>query len=552
MNELKNPMRYSPGVLVGNWYEDMRVAEDKIKSYRSKMGHDADILGSQRLEESCVDADTHSMTMGDVIMLGKPLRLLNVATEAVLAVDTAWTHPQRLPHQFLLTATGNTAPRQRVEWVLMRAEDENNVGYTKQLKEENVLHYGQHIRIANEAAHSEGFLYLHSSIRDVGQSGAQLAVASLGTSKDNIFVVAKPGEKRDDIRYGAPVRVGDRFVLYHAATNQPLRCIKKLQRTSFGFEYGMDCSFAGDNHSRSVAAVTTEPTNLFVVVAANYGVTNTMSVSSLRNLTGRGNVGVLSESYEVDLSAIISLIREGVLYFGGRLGFRLLSKVLGVACNEQCVTPVRRQDIFHGISLMGVTIHPGELDVIFKKLDRVGNGFVVAQEFLRELRCELPQSRLQGVISAFQQLVIEGGGSVDYKDMLNLFVFNACFHPDVEEGIASREEIIFDFINCWPNMNSTSSVTTDMFVAYYTDVSPAIESDERFFKMLKRCWKIPETDAYKSMKPCRSVTVFRSDNTSSIIYLPDSSVLNIKDLSSVRRFLTQCGVKDIKDIRLNM
>nr|CCC95519.1 unnamed protein product [Trypanosoma congolense IL3000] len=277
-----------------------------------------------------------------------------------------------------------------------------------------------------------------------------------------------------------------------------------------------------------------------------------MTVSSLRDITGRGVTEASPRDSDDGLTSTISRIREGVLLFGGRLGFRILSKVLGVACKEHNIVGIRRQDLFHSICLMGATIQPGELDVIFKKFDHNGNGVIIAQDLLRELRGGMPPTRLNAVITAFQQLIIEGGGSVDYGDMLNLFQFNAACHPDVEDGIVSREEVIFDFINCWPGMNAASSVTTDMFVAYYTDISPASESDERFVAVVQRSWKIPETDAYKTVKSNRSVTVIRLDGTSTVVQLPASLVLDATDQATVRNFLTRSGVRDIKEVRLSM
>ncbi|KAH9598072.1 hypothetical protein LSM04_002730 [Trypanosoma melophagium] len=547
---MRNQMAYSPGVLVGNWYEDMRVREDKVEFYKSKYSA-AGSHGTQKSTVSHLSEATSLGIMKDVVMLGQPLQLTSVATGAALALDTA---PERAPrpNQCLVTAACTEEPQIRSSWVIQRAADENNVAYTRQLKEENVLHYGQHVRIANEDAHPDGFYYLHSGIREIGVSGKQPLTAALGACRDNTFVVVKPGTKRDDILDGGPVRVGEPFLLYHAPTNQPIRCTKRIQKTSFGSEFEVSCSFAGENHSRSIAAVTSHPENLFMIGGSiNMSPSSNMS-AALKSRSDRSDPMSLSMSCGMGVDLILSRIRDGALLVGGRLGFRTLSKAMGTACNEQRITPVNREQVHHSVRLMGVSIQPLELDVLFKKFDRDGNGFIVAQEFLRELREDMPPQRLNAVIKAFQQLTIEGAGSVAFVDMVNLFKFNAPQIPDVENGILTYEEAIFDFINSWPGKNNTSTVTLDDFLAYYTDISPSIEDDESFVTNVERCWTIPATDAYRTGRPRRCVTVTHNDDTKETIYLPDSLILDPSDSRAVKSILIQHGVKDMKDIHMTM
>lgn len=555
MDGKRVPMQYSPGVLVGNWYEDMRVREDKVGLYKA-LFQTGDLQGTQkdttlRLGETvCLDE------LHDVVVTGQPLQLVNVATGAALALDTA-PLMSPTPHKFLVTATESPEPQIRSVWVIHRAKDENNVAYTQQLKEEQVLHYGQRVCIVNEDASLAGFCYLHSGVKDAGGSGEQLLTAAIGACSDNVFVLVRPGERRDDIRDGGPVLFGEPVALYHAATNRPVRCIKTRKRTSFGFEFEMNCSFACDNYSRSLGAVTSHPENLFLFVAgkpkspAEMAALRSSSRFGMRSHSGHSEKLLLSMKSCMGLDLLMAQIREGALRLGGRLGFRTLSRALGTACNEKRTTLLDRQKIYEGLCLMGVEARPMELDVIFKRFDKNGDGFIVAQEFLCELRGEISPYRLDAVIKAFQQLTVEGEGSVDFKDMLNLFRLNASSHPDVEEAIVSCEEIIFDFINCWPGKNDTTTVTLDDFLAYYTDISPAIESDERFVTILQRCWAIPESNFYKTgWRSRRVVTVLHSDGKAEIIDIPDSLVIDMRDDVAVRRLLVQHGVKDIKEIQL--
>ncbi|KAH8617553.1 hypothetical protein ERJ75_000367000 [Trypanosoma vivax] len=131
----------------------------------------------------------------------------------------------------------------------------------------------------------------------------------------------------------------------------------------------------------------------------------------------------------------MSRLRQGALRFGGRLGFRVVSAALKVCCREQRTTLVDRQKLLSSFRLMVVTIQPIDLDVIYKRFDHDGNRLICAQEFLRALREDMQPKRPSAVVTTFQKLTVGGGGSMDYRDILNMFKHNATHHPDVSDGI---------------------------------------------------------------------------------------------------------------------
>ncbi|KAH8615674.1 hypothetical protein ERJ75_000497000 [Trypanosoma vivax] len=156
-----------------------------------------------------------------------------------------------------------------------------------------------------------------------------------------------------------------------------------------------------------------------------------------------------------------------------------------------------RQKLLSSFRLVGVDIQPIDLVVIYKRFDHDGNGLICAQEFLRALREDMPPNRLSAVVAASQKLTVEGGGSVGYRDMLNMFKHNSTHQPDASDGTLTCERVISEFVNCLVDVKDTTTVTLDDFVAYCTDISPAIERHERFAVMLENCWRTPGTDDYE-------------------------------------------------------
>ncbi|EPY27025.1 EF hand family protein [Strigomonas culicis] len=505
-----NAQKYSPGVLVGNWYEEQCAKEDHVSLYRaqkanaeaSRRGISAaasgrtDAAAAEALKAQLQQPTTLSSAKDGVVRFGEPLLIVNQKTKCALALDA----PQGPTQTITLSATGTLTPQVRNTWTVQRCEDGNNKAFNHTLKEADVLHYGQRVRISNELASADGFLYVHSALAS-GQraSEAQSATASYAASADNVFIVGRPHQSRDHVLDGAPVCLGAAVSLLHSITNMPLGCSDAAQRTSFGMEKKVACSYVKESFGRSTAAVITKEENMFCFTSTGAAPGPTLRASLSQTRTAK-------VSQEASVLDVFDRIREKALALGGRLGFRSLAIALGVACCEHRITCLTRGQLAQHISRLGVALTSLELDMVMKRMDHTGNKTVSAQEFLAELRGNMPQDRMNAVALTFQQLVVEGQGSVEYKDMFNLYRENVCAHPDVRDGLILPEEAVFDFENSWPSrVNSKlGTVTINEFIEYYNDISPSILDDARFFALLGGCWMIPETDAYRRGDPCVS------------------------------------------------
>ncbi|CBZ26164.1 conserved hypothetical protein [Leishmania mexicana MHOM/GT/2001/U1103] len=556
-----NVPTYSPGVLVGNWFEDIALREDQLKLYKEQR-HAAE----EHPEKAATNAVVRSMLAsqleepttvvafkGDDVRIGHPYLLVNDKTQAVLALDLmTGGGASSQSQQYTLSGSLAPGPQVRSTWTLLRCKDEHNHSYNR--NSSDVLHYGQRVRIANENVSAKGFLYVQSSLSSgLHSSEVQYAVAALNACADNVFVVSRAGTVRDDVHFGFPVKVGDGVVLLHSLTNLPLACNGERAATSYGMEYAVTCGYTTDYCSRSRGAVVVKPENVFYFSGGDGTDAVLMRPRTSSRHQSRSSV-VLTMTTGTGVTALLERIRQGALEIGGRIGFRSLSIALGVACNEQRQRRfLDRNELRKAIARLGVLLSPNETDVLMKRFDTTGNNVVCAQDFLAELRGTMPLPRMQTVIYAYQQLSIEGRGSVEFKDMCSLFCLNAATIPDVVDGVLQREEAVLDFESCWPGRVGckVGTVTLDEFVEYYADVSPAEESDERFCKLLQQSWAIPATSAYLSGEPHRLLTVTYDDKPTETVRLPDSLVLDTQDRKAVKRLLIQRGLRGVKDFTLS-
>ncbi|CAG9583848.1 conserved hypothetical protein [Leishmania major strain Friedlin] len=556
-----NVPQYSPGVLVGNWLEDIALREDQLKLYKAQR-HAAvehpekaatnavarSMLASQLEEPTTVDA-----FKGDDVRIGQPYLLVNDKTQAALALDLmTGGGASSQSQQYTLSGSLAPGPQVRSTWTLLRCKDEHNHSYNR--NNSGVLHYGQRVRIANEKVSAEGFLYVQSSLSSgLRSSEVQYAVAALNACADNVFVVSRAGTVREDVHFGFPVKVGDGVVLLHSLTNLPLACNGERVATSYGMEYAVTCGYTTDYCSRSRGAVVVKPENVFYFSGGDGTDAVLMRPRASSRHQSRSSA-VLTMTAGTGVMTLLEHIRQGALEIGGRIGFRSLSIALGVACNEQRQRRfLDRNELRKAIARLGVLLSPIETDVLMRHFDTTGNNVLCAQDFLAELRGTMPLARMQAVIYAYQQLSIEGRGSVEFKDMRSLFCLNAATIPDVVDGVLQREEAVLDFESCWPGRlgYKVGTVTLDEFVEYYADVSPAEESDERFCKLLQQSWAIPVTSAYLSGEPHRLLTVTYDDKPTETVRLPDSLVLDTQDRKAVKRLLIQRGLRGVKDFTVS-
>ncbi|CCW69310.1 unnamed protein product, partial [Phytomonas sp. Hart1] len=493
----ENFKRYSPGVLIGNWFEDMCVEKDRLKLYQTHK--ERSVLQSPTTPHPLELGTILSGAASGAVQFGTPLLILNAQSKCALALDLS---PRRLANaeKALVVGMPNRSPTVRSTWVIERGVDSHNAAYNQRFNEPMELHYGQHIRICNECASEKGFYYLQSQLGSGRYaSEGQTVAAAMNAGADNIFVVCQPCAKREATHEGGVVNIGDPIVLLHAITNIPLRCDGTLQRTNYGMEYAISCGYATTQHTRVREAVAVEGANLFYF-SYNAGDEGLKKRASKLFPTTMASTMPITCGDEVE--KIMNWIREGAIYFGGRVGLRAISRALGVACSEHRNTFLNRTQLGDLVSRLGVRLRPVELDVVVKKFDTDGNNVVRVQDFLAELRGNLTTVRLQAVTEAYQKLLMVGKGSVQFEPIYSLYSHNASLHPNVQDGLITQEEAILDFENSWPAAfrHKLGTVTLEEFINYYADLSPSILDDDRFVLTLQNCWKIPEVNANPSQE----------------------------------------------------
>jgi len=224
-----------------------------------------------------------------------------------------------------------------------------------------------------------------------------------------------------------------------------------------------------------------------------------------------GNQGGKKESPEVSDEAreklhnskIMEKFRAQILARGGS-GIIGLARQFKIFDDNNSKT-LDYNELSKAIKDFRVDLSQNEIKILFNIIDSDGNGEVVYDEFLREIRGEMNGSRRRLVDQAFKKLDTDGSGIVDISEIAALY--SAKKHPDVIKGKKTEREVHQEFMSTFQQHAATKGkgsiddqITREEFQEYYENISASIDRDDYFELMMNNCWKLGERPAYEGKK----------------------------------------------------
>ena len=118
------------------------------------------------------------------------------------------------------------------------------------------------------------------------------------------------------------------------------------------------------------------------------------------------------------------------------------------------------------------------------------------------------------VDKAFLKFDKDGSGEIEACDLKG--VYNCNFHPKVQSGEMTEDEVFLEFLANFGDKNRDGKIQKDEWNEYYAAVSSSIDNDEHFVQLMRAAWKlagsppssrtIHEKLLYFADQPCVSVT----------------------------------------------
>lgn len=147
------------------------------------------------------------------------------------------------------------------------------------------------------------------------------------------------------------------------------------------------------------------------------------------------------------------------------------------------------EEFFKGITDCGMDITKAQAQDLFSYLDKDKGGAIDFEEFLKCMRPEMSQARIDIIDEAFKKMDKTGDGVVTIADMDR--AFNARDHPKYQSGEWDQARCFEEYLTTFeePN-NPDGKVTKEEFFNYYCGVSASYDLDEQFDVMMRNGWKI--------------------------------------------------------------
>ena len=143
-----------------------------------------------------------------------------------------------------------------------------------------------------------------------------------------------------------------------------------------------------------------------------------------------------------------------------------------------------------------IPLNQNEIQTLFSELDRNRNGKIDYEEFLRGVVGEMNDRRRKIVLQVFNVFDKNQNGVIELDDIRENY--NAKFHPDVQSGKKTEEEVLAEFLDTFEyqfsllndGKNKDGKITMEEFLDYYNNISMSIKDDDYFEEMMKSVYNL--------------------------------------------------------------
>ena len=90
------------------------------------------------------------------------------------------------------------------------------------------------------------------------------------------------------------------------------------------------------------------------------------------------------------------------------------------------------------------------------------------------------------VDKAFLKFDADGSGAIEASDLKG--VYNCAFHPKVQNGEMTEDEVFLEFLANFGDKNRDGKIQKEEWNEYYAAVSSSIDNDDHFVMLMKTAW----------------------------------------------------------------
>ena len=230
------------------------------------------------------------------------------------------------------------------------------------------------------------------------------------------------------------------------------------------------------------------------------------------------------ENFEAIKERILTLCRERS--GNGLRGLKIMFRAIDRDRNKS-VDPT---EFKYAMRDYGIPITDDEVSAVVKYFDTNKDGKISFDEFLRAVRGDLNERRLEMVHMAYNVLDKSGDGLVTIEDIMQ--AYDASYHPDFQSGRKTKEEVLREFMQVWETHKKDGIVTKEEFEDYYKDISASIDSDDYFELMIRNAWHIAGGEGQMENTTIKRVLKTNADGSQEVV-MANEGMHNTEDFGRV-------------------
>mmetsp|Transcript_50155 Transcript_50155/g.57704 ORF Transcript_50155/g.57704 Transcript_50155/m.57704 type:complete len:479 (+) Transcript_50155:40-1476(+) len=477
MNSLP-PTKYHHKTRIGNWYEEQELEETRLKDFLKykDIGGLASAKLQQKLDHSLSKASL-TYSRDGYVHFDDHLMLCNQKTNGCL-VTNIYDRIADIDEAYVATTAKNATPTARSVFIIKR--------YERDLHTDNIVHYGQKIRIQVNPLLLKKQAYLYSvpiSPQHVAKNSRKQETGfHVKDNYNSVWIVEHIDPKIRFEMNGQRVNAGEAVLLRHGHTAQWLASDEYGIKNEFGTEYEVfGHSFQSLNKSQNLIAEKTGRTTIDIPSRNQYEQNGWVLVLAADPSQEFDEALLAKELEAPDYVKLISqAIREKGSY--GLRALRIAFQKIG----EGKTTKLEKDDFAWGLRNAGIILNNKEINAVFSFLDREQKGLVDYNDLLDVLQAPVKENRRKLIVQTYQSLA-KAYGPLTIEKLVA--AFDVPNHPDVHRRLKTDKEAFREFTSGWIFNDVEDPVSEEDFYNFYADVSTGIPKDDEFEILLRSSWK---------------------------------------------------------------
>jgi Ca2+-binding EF-hand superfamily protein len=143
-----------------------------------------------------------------------------------------------------------------------------------------------------------------------------------------------------------------------------------------------------------------------------------------------------------------------------------------------------------------IPLEENEIQILFKELDINKNGKIDYEELIKGIVGEMNDRRRKVILQVFKIFDKNQNGVIEMDDIRENY--NAKFHPEVQSGKKTEDEILAEFLDTFEYQFSLlndgktkdGKITMEEFLEYYNNISMSIKDDDYFEEMINSVYNL--------------------------------------------------------------